>query len=130
MNHLHPFELAVPVTAADHVLGGAHAPATLAEYGDFECPNCKQSARAVRRLPEKHAGRLPAEFGHFPREEVYPPAFGAALAAVAAGAQGKIGGANRGGVRATPTFFRSGKLCDVSSGLKHLAQAVESVMRR
>jgi protein-disulfide isomerase len=48
----------VPVSAADHLLGASHAPVTVVEYGDFECPNCKQAAPAVKHLLTRFAGRL------------------------------------------------------------------------
>jgi protein-disulfide isomerase len=84
------FELAVPVSAADHMLGASHAPVTIVEYGDFECPNCKQAAPAVKLLLERFAGRLRLVYRHFPLEEVHPHALHAALAAEAAAAQGKF----------------------------------------
>lgn len=85
-----PFELAVPVGAADHLLGSEHAPVTLVEYGDFECPNCKQALPAVRMVLERFAGRVRIAFRHFPLEEVHPHALAAALAAEAAAGQGKF----------------------------------------
>ena len=84
------FELAVPVGPAEHVLVSTRAPVTLVEYGDFECPNCKQAAPAVRQLLEKYAGRLRLVYRHFPLEEVHPHAVAAALAAEAAAVQGKF----------------------------------------
>src|SRR6516165_7176279 len=85
-----PFELAVPVGAVDHVIGAPHAVATVVEYGDFECPNCKQAAPAVKLLLERFAGRVRFVFRHFPLEEVHPHALAAAEAAEAAGGQGKF----------------------------------------
>jgi protein-disulfide isomerase len=84
------FELAVPVSAVDHILGSAHARVTIVEYGDFECPNCKQAAPAVKLLLQKFAGRVRVAFRHFPLEEVHPHALHAGLAAEAAGAQGRF----------------------------------------
>jgi protein-disulfide isomerase len=85
-----PFELAVPVGAVDHVIGAPHAVATVVEYGDFECPNCKQAQPAVKMLLERFAGRVRFVFRHFPLEEVHPHALAAAQAAESAGGQGKF----------------------------------------
>jgi protein-disulfide isomerase len=85
-----PFELAAPVGAADHVLGLVRAAVTVVEYGDFECPNCKQAAPAVKLLLARFEGRVRFVYRHFPLEGVHPHALQAALAAEAAGAQGKF----------------------------------------
>jgi protein-disulfide isomerase len=90
MTHHRPFELAVPVSTADHMLGSEHARVTVVEYGDFECPNCKQAAPAVKMLLERFVGRVRIVFRHFPLEEIHPHAIAAALAAEAAAGQGKF----------------------------------------
>ena len=84
------FELSVPVDSSDHFLGPSHAPITLVEYGDFECPNCKQAAPAVKLLVERHPGRVRLVWRNFPLEEIHPHALDAALAAEAAAGQGKF----------------------------------------
>ena len=85
-----PFELAVPVGSTDHVTGAAHAVATVVEYGDFECPNCKQAHPAVKLLLERFSGRVRFVWRHFPLEDVHPHALSAAQAAECAGGQGKF----------------------------------------
>ena len=90
MNRQHPFALAVPVSAIDHFMGPAHAPVTVVEYGDFECPNCKQAAPAAGMLLERFVNRIRYVYRHFPLEEVHPHALCAAEAAESAGAQGKF----------------------------------------
>ena len=84
------FELCVPVTPADHAIGPADAPVTVVEYGDFECPNCKQAAPAVKLLLRHFAGRIRFVFRHFPLEEVHPHALRAAEAAECAATQDKF----------------------------------------
>jgi protein-disulfide isomerase len=90
MNLHRQFELAVPVSADEHSLGPTDATVTLVEYGDFECPNCKQAAPVVKLLLQRFSGRLRFVYRHFPLEEVHPHALHAALAAEAAGRQGKF----------------------------------------
>jgi protein-disulfide isomerase len=85
-----PMALAVPVEPIDHLLGPSHAPVTLVEYGDFECPNCKQAAPALRLILEHFRGRVRLVWRHFPLEGVHPHALQAALAAEAAAGQGKF----------------------------------------
>ena len=84
------FELSVPVNQTDHTVGPSDAAVTVVEYGDFECPNCKQAAPAVKLLLEHFAGRVRFVYRHFPLTEVHPHALEAALAAEAAGAQHKF----------------------------------------
>ena len=90
MNAKHPFELSAPVSSVDHVLGPEHAHVTIVEYGDFECPNCKQAAPAVKLLLERFPERVRLIFRHFPLTEVHPHALMAAEAAECAGAQGQF----------------------------------------
>jgi len=74
------------------MLGVAHAPVTVVEYGDFECPNCKQATPAVKLLLRRFADRVRLVYRHFPLEEVHPHALLAAQAAEAAGGQGAFWG--------------------------------------
>src|SRR6059036_3903656 len=90
MNEHRKFELAVPVSAVDHALGASHAPVTLVEYGDFECPNCRQAAPAVKLLLRRFDGRIRFVYRHFPLEEVHAHALSAAEAAESAAAQGRF----------------------------------------
>jgi protein-disulfide isomerase len=84
------FKLAQRVDATDHTIGDAHAPVTVLEYGDFECPNCKQAAPAVGILLERFPGQVRFAYRHFPLEQVHPHALEAAQVAEIAGAQGKF----------------------------------------
>jgi protein-disulfide isomerase len=84
------FELAVPLTAVDHIRGGPHAQVAVVEYGDFECPNCRQAHPAVQLLLARFGGRVQFVFRHFPLEEVHPHALLAAQAAECAGGQEKF----------------------------------------
>jgi len=86
----HAFQLAVPVSPIDHLLGAEHAPVTVVEYADFECPNCKQAAPAVKLLLERFAERVRFAFRHSPIEEVHPHALQAAEAAECAAGQGRF----------------------------------------
>ena len=86
----HSFQLTPAVQSFDHLRGPAHAAVTVVEFGDFECPNCKQAAPAVKLLLERFEERVQFVFRHFPLAEVHPHALLAAQASEAAGAQGKF----------------------------------------
>jgi protein-disulfide isomerase len=83
-------DLAVPVTAVDHSIGPEHSPITVVEYGDFECPTCKQAAPAVKLVLGRFGGSVRFVFRHFPVESAHPHAMHAAQAAEAAGGQSKF----------------------------------------
>lgn len=82
--------LKVPVTTDDHIQGDPHAPITLVEYGDYECPHCGAAHPHVK-LVQQHFGRqLRFVFRHFPLTEIHPNAASAAETAEFAGAHGRF----------------------------------------
>jgi len=89
MNSAH-LDLAVPVDLVDHARGAAAARLTIVEYGDFECPRCKQSAPVLKSLVERFAGRVRLVYRHFPLETMHPHALLAAEAAECAAGQDKF----------------------------------------
>jgi protein-disulfide isomerase len=88
--HARTFQLVESIGPTDHVLGPQGAPLTLVEYGDFECPHCRQAAGAVKLLLARYEERVRFAFRHFPLEGVHPHALQAAQAAECAGDQGKF----------------------------------------
>ena len=82
--------LANPVGPNDHRRGGAAAPVTLVEYGDFECPQCAEAYPIVKEIEDKLADKLQFVFRHFPITSAHPHAQRAAEAAEWAAAQGRF----------------------------------------
>ena len=83
-------KLIVPVRRQDHVRGAMTTPLTLVQYGDFECPYCGQAYPIVQAIEEELGSQLCFVFRHLPLASIHPHAEAAALAAEAAGAQGKF----------------------------------------
>jgi protein-disulfide isomerase len=82
--------LTLPVSERDHTRGPSDAPATLLEYGDYECPHCGAVYPVVEALREKLGDLMRFAYRHFPLSQMHPHAELAAEAAEAAGAQGKF----------------------------------------
>jgi protein-disulfide isomerase len=82
--------LVLPVDGRDHVRGPANAPATLVEYGDYECPYCGLAHPIVKEVQRRLGHQLRFGFRHFPLNEIHPHAQMAAEAAEAAGAQNRF----------------------------------------
>lgn len=80
--------LTVPVGTRDHVTGPKDAPITLVEYGDFQCPYCREAYPIVKQVQEQLGARLRFAFRNFPLTRIHPHAEHAAEAAEAAAAQG------------------------------------------
>jgi len=83
-------ELEAPVTDEDHMRGDEDAPLTLVEYADYQCPACIDGFHAVEELVDTHSDRVNVVFRHFPLMSYHPMALSGALAAEAAGEQGKF----------------------------------------
>jgi protein-disulfide isomerase len=90
MNPAIHYDLVVPVGDVENTVGAPDASVTVVEYGDFECPTCKQTAPLLKHLLERFVGTLRLVYRHFPLEEVHPHALLAAEAAECAAAQGRF----------------------------------------
>lgn len=82
--------LTLAVNPEDHYLGNLNAAITLVEYGDFECGGCRRAHSLIKRLLEEKGEELHFVFRHFPLRMYHPNAYAAAVAAEAAGKQGKF----------------------------------------
>jgi protein-disulfide isomerase len=60
------------------------------EYGDFECPYCREAAPIIDEVCERLGSRLVFAFRHFPLAELHPFALSAAVAAEGAALKGQF----------------------------------------
>lgn len=72
-----------------HFRGPENAQVTLVEFGDYECPACGAFHPFVKEILSRYPDKLRLEFHHFPLIGVHPNAMLGAMAAEAAGEQGK-----------------------------------------
>ncbi|MBI2112860.1 thioredoxin domain-containing protein, partial [Candidatus Woesearchaeota archaeon] len=82
-----------PNSLNDHFKGDLNAPVTIIEYGDYECPFCKQFHQQTLPLIEKEyiqTGKVKLIFKHFPLAEIHKNAQKASEAAECASNQGKF----------------------------------------
>ena len=77
-------------TGGGRTRGPQNAPVTLTEFGDYECPSCGYYAPVVLELLHRFPTQLKLEFHHYPLVGIHQWAMPAALAAEAAGDQGKF----------------------------------------
>ena len=77
-------QLDPPVSSADHARGPADAPVTLVEFGDYECPYCKQASSILDGLATQFGSTLRIVFRNFPLSEIHRDALNAALVAESA----------------------------------------------
>jgi Na+/H+ antiporter NhaA len=74
----------------DHIRGPHHAPVTLVEYGDYQCPYCGRAEIVIRELLDTFGDNLRYVWRHLPLNDVHANAQMAAEASEAAGSQGKF----------------------------------------
>lgn len=78
------------VGPGDHVFGPADAPATLVEYGDYECPYCGEEYPILKEVLRRLEGQVRFVFRNFPITESHPHAAHAAAFAEAAATVGRF----------------------------------------
>ncbi len=76
-----------PPTESVHIRGNSNAPVTLEEFGDFECPSCKNLATFLDQMVKEYRPHVRLIFRNFPLS-MHQHARDAASAAEAAGLQG------------------------------------------
>jgi len=80
--------LQTPINKSDHIRGSAHAPISLVEYGDYQCPFCAAASVVVDQLESAFERQMQFVYRHFPLTEVHPYAEVAAESAEFAGSAG------------------------------------------
>jgi protein-disulfide isomerase len=70
-------------------LEGGEAQVTLVEFGDYQCPSCGAYHPFVKEILNRYPKQLRLEFHHYPLISLHPNAMAAAMAAEAAGEQGR-----------------------------------------
>ena len=69
---------------ADHVYGNKDSKVILIEYGDYQCPGCKNAYPAIKEVVEKYKDKIGFVFRNFPLYSAHANALAAATSAEAA----------------------------------------------
>lgn len=85
-----PMITSVPGAQPPHFKGGQNAPVVIEEFADFQCPTCATVHTMMNEINSTYGTRVKFIYRHFPLTQIHPNAFNAALAAEAAGMQGKF----------------------------------------
>ncbi len=87
-----PIESVKTITKDDHVKWASKSMHTLVEYSDFQCPACASFHPVLKELEaDKEVGaKVRFVYRHYPLRQIHPNAMSAAVAAEAAGRQGKF----------------------------------------
>jgi NhaA family Na+:H+ antiporter len=83
-------KLTKPISEHDHIRGPEDTQVILVEYGDYECPHCRQVNDIRRELRARLGDKYRYVYRHFPIRRAHTHAQIAAEAAEAASAQGKF----------------------------------------
>ncbi|MEJ2007182.1 MAG: thioredoxin domain-containing protein [Acidobacteriota bacterium] len=73
-----------------HFYGNPKAPVTVVEFGDFECPACREAEKSAAKVREHFGDKIRFAFRQFPLAGVHPQSEKAAEASECAGQQGKF----------------------------------------
>ena len=82
--------LNVIINELDHIIGSLDAPVVLIEYLDFQCAYCGRAEPVIEKIISEYEADICFVVRHYPLTEIHNYAFVSALAAEAAGLQGKF----------------------------------------
>ncbi len=77
------------IKGGGHFRGPEKAQLTLVEFGDYQCPSCGAYHPFVKEVLSRYPEKLRLEFHHYPLISIHPNSMAAAMAAEAAGEQGR-----------------------------------------
>ena len=83
-------KLTIQPNNEDHIQGKDKSSITLVEYGDFQCPYCREAYPIVKEIQKIKGDAIRFVFRNFPLSEIHSYALHAAYAAEAAGKQHKF----------------------------------------
>jgi len=78
------------VQPSENKQGSGSKGVTLVEYGDFQCPFCKNYYPLVKQVQQAYGDAITFQFRNYPLNQIHPHAYEAARAAQAAAKQGKF----------------------------------------
>jgi protein-disulfide isomerase len=87
--YLNPPQMEVGFDPA-RLRGNVHAPVTIVEFSDFQCPFCRREEVVLKELLAKYKGKVSLAYRDFPLPQIHPQAEMAAEAARCAGERGKF----------------------------------------
>ncbi|HTW73465.1 MAG TPA: thioredoxin domain-containing protein [Steroidobacteraceae bacterium] len=87
-SRLPPYRVAV--AASGPVRGSADAPVTIIEFGDFQCPYCREAEATLKVVLAKYPREVRLVFRELPLTQLHPDAMVAAEAGICADQQGKF----------------------------------------
>ena len=73
-----------------NMLGAPTATVTVEEFADFQCPTCATIHTKMKEINSLYSGRIKFIYRNFPLTQIHKNAYDAAVAAEAAGQQGKF----------------------------------------
>ena len=79
-----------PGAQPSNVLGSPNAAVTIEEFADYQCPTCATVHPKMQEINKLYGGRIKFIYRSYPLTQIHKNSYDAALAAEAAGQQGKF----------------------------------------
>ncbi len=84
------YKNAPPGAQPVNMLGSPNAAVTVEEFADYQCPTCAVTHPKMQEIAKIYGSRIKFIYRSFPLTQIHPHAYDSAVAAEAAGLQGKF----------------------------------------